>query len=111
MKKFLTSTVTAVTLLLVCLPSFALSLDQAKAQGLVGEASTGYLATIATAPNAKVQSLVTEINRKRKAAYKDKARKAGVALKVMETRIAERLQQRAAPGHYIQATNGQWEKK
>lgn len=111
MKKLLTSSITAVTLLLVCLPSFALSLDQAKAKGLVGEASNGYLASVATSPDNTVKNLVTEINHKRKNAYKDKARKAGVALKVMETRIAERLQQRAAPGHYIQTANGQWKKK
>lgn len=90
--------------------AWALSLNDAKAQGLVGEQSNGYLGLVNNS-NATAKSLVDDINRKRRAAYADKAKKAGVELKIMEFRIGERLQQRAGKGEFIQLNSGQWQQK
>ena len=90
--------------------AWALSLDEAKSQGLVGELSNGYLGLVKNG-NAAVKNLVDDINRKRRAAYAAKAKKAGVELKIIEIRIGERLQQRANKGEYVQRTNGQWQQK
>lgn len=89
--------------------AWALSLDEAKNQGLVGEQLNGYLGVVRASGEAR--SLSDSINKKRRAAYADKARKAGVDINVIEIRIGERLIQRAAKGHYIQNSNGQWSKK
>lgn len=89
--------------------AWALNLDEAKSQGLVGELSNGYLGLVKNS-NSAVKSLVDDINRKRRAAYAAKAQKAGVELKIIEIRIGERLQERAKKGEYVQRSNGQWQK-
>lgn len=99
------------TTMLFSLASYATTLDQAKSQGFVGERNNGYLALLQENAPQSVKSLVISINEKRKAVYNEKAVKAGVSLKVMETRIAQRLQQRAISGHYIQMQSGEWHKK
>ncbi|NJN36204.1 MAG: YdbL family protein [Nitrospiraceae bacterium] len=50
---------------LVCAqPVFALSLEEAKTKGLVGEKRTGYLGAVDSA-NQEAQALADEINKKR----------------------------------------------
>lgn len=108
----ITKTLTLVALLFIFgTPAWAISLDDAKDQGLVGEQLNGYLGLIRNNASGDVKALVSDINAKRRAAYIDKAREAGVDPQIMEIRIGERLQQRAESGHYIQNSNGQWTRK
>ncbi len=93
------------------MPAFALSLDEAKSQGLVGEQSSGYLGVVSNSANAEVKSLVQSINNKRKALYSEKAKKAGVEIQIMELRTGERLLDRAAPGEYVRTSDGRWVRK
>lgn len=105
-------TLTAALLaLLLSLPAHALSLDDAKAQGLIGERSTGYLGIVTGSPSADVKKLVQQINAKRRSLYQTKASKAGVSLEVMELRTGQRLQQMTPAGEYIQDANGRWTRK
>ncbi|MBV0932956.1 YdbL family protein [Marinobacterium weihaiense] len=97
--------------LIISLPAYAISLDDAKARGLVGERSTGYLGIVAPTAGADVKQLVQQINAKRRALYQKKAGKAGVALDVMELRTGQRLQQMTPSGQYIQDANGRWVRK
>lgn len=107
-----TRTLTAGLLaLMLSFPAFAISLDDAKAKGLVGERSTGYLGTVGGSPSAEVNQLVKQINAKRRALYQQKADKTGVSLEVMELRTGERLQQMTPAGEYIQDANGRWTRK
>ncbi|MFC6669315.1 YdbL family protein [Marinobacterium aestuariivivens] len=96
---------------LLALPAWALSLDEAKDQGLVGEQVNGYLGIVVDSPDSALRSLVADINRQRKEAYQDSAKSAGVELRIIELRIGQRLQQKAAPGHYIQSQGGSWQRK
>ncbi|GGO83247.1 hypothetical protein GCM10011348_26560 [Marinobacterium nitratireducens] len=111
MKQRLKRLLSVVALALLALPAWALSLDEAKDSGLVGERNNGYLGIVVDNPGADVRSLVADINRKRKAAYQDSARSAGVDLQVIEARIGQRLQNKAKPGHYIESGNGGWRRK
>ncbi len=97
--------------LVFSLPAHALSLDEAKQQGLVGERATGYLGIVTGAPSADLKRMVDEINQKRRSLYLDSASKAGVAVDIMEMRTGQRLQERAPAGEYIQDQNGQWQRK
>jgi len=106
--KTLTTGLLALTL---SLPAFALSLDEAKSDGLVGERATGYLGIVTPNPDADLKTLVNRINEKRRALYQQRASKAGVSVDVMELRTGQRLQEMAAPGEYIQDANGQWRRK
>lgn len=90
---------------------WAASLDEAKAQGVVGEQLNGYLGLVKGSAGSDIKALIKDINRKRSAAYAEKARKAGVDKKIIETRIGERLKQRAKSGQYTQDVSGRWIKK
>ena len=90
--------------------SFALDLQQAKSQGLVGEMANGYLG----APNpasGEVQALIADINAKRKVRYTQVAKKVAKPLSIVEQLAGEKAQTKTQPGHYIQTANGQWKKK
>lgn len=91
--------------------AWALSLSDAKAQGLIGERSNGYLGIVVSKPSPAIRVLVEDINRKRRAAYQGRAQKAGVNLKVIELRIGERLRDRASAGQFVQDSSGQWRQK
>jgi len=105
------TSVLILALSLISLPAWALSLGDAKSQGLVGERINGYLGIVVKNPGADVKKLVAQINQKRKTAYQQKADNAGVDRGIIEQRIGQRLQQRATRGHYIQTSNGQWQRK
>jgi len=111
MKQIKLSVVTFITLLTFSTFSWALSLNDAKAQGLIGERSNGYLGIVVGNPQTAVKRLVEDINRKRRTAYQDKARKAGVDLQVIELRVGQRLRERALSGQFVQDSHGQWERK
>ncbi len=96
--------------LCAALPAMALSLDDAKAQGLVGEQPDGYLGSVSNRPAAAVQQLLNSINEKRRSAYQERAANAGVSLQVMEQRVGQRLIERTSPGEYVLTPNG-WQKK
>ncbi|GGB80318.1 hypothetical protein GCM10011352_02510 [Marinobacterium zhoushanense] len=101
----------AALLILLASPVFALTLDEAKARGLVGEQSSGYLGVVTGSPSGEVKALVDDINGQRKALYIEKAKEAGVELKIMELRTGERLIKRAADGEYVRTPDGKWLKK
>jgi len=111
--KLVTKIITLLTLILAMNVTtvWAASLDEVKAKGLVGEQINGYLGLVKGSAGGDVKALISEINSKRRAAYADKARKAGVDIKIIETRIGERLKQRAASGQYIQDSSGKWIRK
>lgn len=58
-----------IVLTLLPMAAFALTLDGARAQGLVGEDWTGYIAAVSPNPSKDVQALITEVNAKRRTAY------------------------------------------
>ena len=100
-------------LAIVALPvsANALSLDQAKAQGLVGERQNGYLGVVSKPAKPEVKALVADINGKRKAKYQAIASKNGTALNAVEALAGKKAISKTSSGHYIQLSGGQWQKK
>jgi len=88
----------------------AIDLQAAKAQGLVGEMTSGYLGA-PKPPTPEVSSLITDINTKRKAKYQQVAQKVGKPLKVIEQLAGEKAIAKTRPGNYIQTPQGRWVKK
>ncbi|WP_105200832.1 MULTISPECIES: YdbL family protein [unclassified Pseudoalteromonas] len=88
--------------------AWALTLDQAKDQGIVGETSTGYLELVHT--SAEAQQLITEINAKRKAKYLAMAKKNGISLSQVEALAGAKAIEKTAAGHMVKV-DGQWRKK
>jgi uncharacterized protein YdbL (DUF1318 family) len=102
------------TLLVLVIPlnsAFALDLNQAKSEGLVGEMSSGYLAVVDGKGSAAVNNLVSDINAKRKTEYKNIAKETGTTLTVVETLAGKKAIEKTTPGHYIQGTTGKLQKK
>lgn len=92
-------------------PVAALDLDGARAQGLVGEQSDGYVGAVSTSPPAEIRKLVSEVNAKRRAAYEDIARKNGTAVTAVAALAGQRLLERAPPGAWIGDGTGHWYQK
>jgi uncharacterized protein len=95
--------------LVVAQPLFALTLEEAKANGLVGERTNGYLGVV-VAGNGEAQALVGEVNQKRRQAYEDIARRDGASIGTVETLAGEKAIQKTKPGYLIEGPRG-WVKK
>jgi uncharacterized protein YdbL (DUF1318 family) len=92
-------------------PAFAISLDAAKAQGLVGERLDGYISAVSSNPSGEVTGLVSSINAARKAEYNKIAAKNGQPLSVVEKLAAAKLIERTGSGEYYMDKGGNWVKK
>lgn len=91
--------------------SWAVSLQDAKAQGLVGEQPNGYLGLVKADAGADVKALVTDINGKRKEEYQKIAKRNGTELNVVETLAGKKAIEITPAGLYIKLPSGQWTKK
>jgi uncharacterized protein len=90
-------------------PAFAISLEEAKAKGLVGERPNGYLGIVNPA-GPDVQALTNDVNQKRRQAYEDIARRNGTQLDAVEALAGDKAIQNTKPGNYIEGPGG-WMKK
>jgi uncharacterized protein YdbL (DUF1318 family) len=111
MKRFALRPLLLSGLLLLSLPGWALSLDEAKSQGLVGEQANGYLGVVSDSAAADVRALVNDVNQQRQQLYLERAQKAGVKPEIMELRTGERLLERAPAGEFIRTPDGRWVRK
>ena len=88
--------------------AFALSLQDAKAQGLVGEKNDGYLGVVKDGPG--VAALVSEINGKRKQFYQETAAKTKASVSSVEQVAGTRAISETPSGQMVN-TGGGWTKK
>jgi len=92
----------------VSFSAWAISLDDAKNQGFVGEDSSGYLGLVVQ--NAEAKAVVDDINAKRKAQYLKLAKKNNLSLSQVEALAAAKTIEKTQSGHYVEV-NGNWVKK
>jgi uncharacterized protein len=107
MKKLVLMAVLGLTL--VSQSVLALTLDQARAQGRVGETLTGYLA-----PRDRDQetlALVKKINDARSESYQQLADSNNLPVDEVAKMAGQKLVARAQPGEYVKGLNGKWLKK
>ena len=103
--------ITTIGLLLLLQNAWAIDIRDAKAQGLVGEANTGYIAAVTSPASAEVRALLADVNAKRKARFEATARKTGAKTDQVANRFYELAVQKTAPGGYYQDSSGRWKKK
>jgi len=104
----------AITILAITFSAWAVTLDQAKQQGLVGEMPNGYLGLVTTNPKAKnseVISLVDTVNAKRKSIYLNLARKNKLTMKQVTALAGEKAIAKTRSGYFIKSASGAWVKK
>lgn len=104
----------AVCLLLLGLltsPALAASLDEAKAQGLVGERIDGFVGVVPADAPAEIENLVERINAERRRKYEELAAQRDIPVEAVAQIAGEKLIQRAPPGQFIAGPDGRWRKK
>ncbi|ECA5119365.1 DUF1318 domain-containing protein [Salmonella enterica subsp. enterica serovar Bareilly] len=107
MKKYLILWVLTLSLLT---PSvWALTLDEARTQGRVGETLNGYL--VALKNDAETQKLVLDINHARRASYQQLADSNHLPVDEVAKMAGQKLVERARRGEYVQGINGKWMRK
>lgn len=97
-----------ICLLLLSVGAHALSLDDAKRSGWVGEQPNGYLGLI-DSDQLEAAKLITTINKKRKAKYQAIANKQNTSLENIEALAGEKLIKRSiAEGLRYATPGGDW---
>lgn len=105
-----------ICVVLVCLlggPALALAdpLDDAKAEGLVGERIDGFLGIVPADVPGAVQALVEDVNAKRRKKYEQVSKERGVPAEAVAAIAGEKLVKRAASGEYVAGPDGRWQRK
>lgn len=90
--------------------SWAINLQTAKAQGLVGETPSGYLDMVKPG-SADVKAMMNEVNAARKKEYQSIAKRNNTELSVVETLAGKKAIELTPAGQYIKLPSGQWVKK
>ncbi|ENA0608800.1 YdbL family protein [Enterobacter bugandensis] len=87
----------------------ALTLNDARAQGRVGETLSGYIAPVAQ--DADTLALVNRINAARAESYQKLADSNNLPVDEVAKMAGQKLVARAQPGEYVKGINGRWLKK
>jgi uncharacterized protein YdbL (DUF1318 family) len=102
-------------LLLAAAPAAAQSatetVEQAKADGLVGERVDGYLGFVAEQAQEDLVDEVEDINIRRRAAYTRLAEQQGASVEVVARLTAEKLIDNLPAGYWYKNANNQWVQK
>jgi uncharacterized protein YdbL (DUF1318 family) len=100
-------------LLMLCtaLPAAADSLDDAKAEGQVGERIDGYVGVVDANASGEVRALVDQVNAERKEKYAEIAAERGTSIQAVAQIAGQKLIARAPGGQYVLGANGQWRQK
>ncbi len=100
----------ALLLTLLLVPSaWALTLDEARQQGRVGETLSGYVA--ARQQDDETLALVKRINDGRMQQYQRVAQQNNLSTSEVARIAGEKLVSRAGSGEYVRGINGQWLRK
>src|ERR687898_2159337 len=88
--------------------AYALSLNEAKAQGLVGERIDGFVGAVVADPPAEVRDLVEQVNRQRREKYDEVAKERGVPLDAVAKITGEKQLERTPAGQSVAGADGRW---
>ncbi|MGN3786390.1 UNVERIFIED_CONTAM: YdbL family protein [Escherichia coli] len=89
--------------------AMALTLNDARTQGRIGETYNGYL--VALKADTETQMLVKRINESRNKSYQQLAMKNNLPVAEVEKLAGQKLVAKAKPGEYIRGINGMWLQK
>lgn len=95
--------------LILSLNAWAMSLQEAKSQGFLGEQLNGYLGVVKA--NSDASAVMNEVNGKRRAQYEKIAKKNNISASDVAKLAAQKAIAAADKGHYVQDANGKWVKK
>ncbi|MBW9401612.1 YdbL family protein [Leclercia sp. EC_58] len=93
----------------LCAPAFALTLNEARTEGRVGETLSGYIAP--RSQDRETLALVEQINKARTESYQRLADSNNLPVDEVAKMAGSKLVARARPGEYVQGVNGKWLQK
>lgn len=92
-------------------PAFALTLQEAKEQGLIGEQRDGYLGVVTASASTEVRAMVDSVNAQRRERYQQIAQQNRIEVRQVAALAYEKAVEATQPGHYIQDASGAWIRK
>ncbi|MFO3904616.1 YdbL family protein [Enterobacter hormaechei] len=95
--------------LVLCAPALALTLNEARSTGRVGETLSGYIAP--RSQDRETLALVEQINKARTDSYQKLADSNNIPVDEVAKMAGTKLVARANPGEYVQGINGRWMQK
>lgn len=99
-------------IMLLSVPAaFAQTLEEAKASGLVGEKSDGYIGLVQGSAPTAIEQLVEDVNRQRRERYEQIARENGITISQVAQLAYARAVEATRSGNYIEDANGRWVRK
>ena len=93
----------------LCAPALALTLNEARSAGRVGETLSGYIAP--RSHDRETLALVEQINKARTDSYQQLADSNKIPGDEVATMAGTKRVARANPGEYVQGINGKWMQK
>lgn len=111
MKKYLNIAATFLLLVLLVPAAYAITLQEAKEQGLVGEQRDGYIGMVVNTAPADVAALIRDINGQRRQRYQQIAQQNNISVDQVGALAYERAVAATRAGHYIQNASGSWQQK
>lgn len=91
--------------------TMAMSLQDAKAMGAIGERQNGYLGIVNSAASAEAKAVVTDVNSRRKIKYQEIAKRNNTSVSAIEKLAGKKAVSKTLAGQYIQSPSGKWVKK
>lgn len=90
-------------------PAWAITLDEARQQGVVGEKPDGLIAAVSSNPSTDVAALISQINSARLASFREVAAEDGAPVQAVQAIAGEKLTQMARQrGWYYMDAGGSW---
>jgi len=111
MKKSANIALTFLFMLMLVPAAYAATLQEAKADGLVGEQRDGYVGFVAGNASAEVRALVQDVNNQRRQRYQQIAQQNDISIEQVAALAFERAVEATQSGHYYQNAGGSWVRK
>ena len=111
MKNVISKTLLLACMLLLVPMSFALTLQEAKNEGLVGEQRNGYVGLVMESAPAEVMALARDVNNQRRELYLQIARQNNLTAEQVAALAFEKAVEATPAGQYLQDASGAWVKK
>lgn len=100
----------AAALLITSQLSFALTLDEARDKGMLGENASGYV-EMTPRGDASAKAVMDDVNAKRQAKYQAIANEQNVAIEKIEKIAGEKITEKLTTGQFYKDASGKWNKK
>lgn len=111
MKNLLARSLLTLSLMLLAPAAFALTLQEAKNDGLVGELQNGYVGLVVESAPAEVVAMVRDVNNQRRELYRQIAQQNGISVEQVAALAFTKAVEATPAGQYLQDANGTWVRK